>query len=138
MFEIVHTVNDYYDGPRRGITDFNGQPHLYESEWRDGENLDADTFLLMPIDKETFSLALEDWAIWRRWETAFCQGKASQETHPALPDEGSRHEELQRLLTTRLVMDPARAIRKKAEFEVGDDPNWSGYGWRPLKVRWFD
>lgn len=66
------------------------------------ENLGADTFLLMPIDQETFALALEDWAIWRRWETAFQLGKTTQETHPALLEDKSRHEELKRLLKGRL------------------------------------
>src|SRR6185437_104535 len=98
--------------------------------------LDADTFLLMPVDRETFSSALEDWAIWRRWETAYCQGKASAETHPALPEDRSRHEELERLLEGRLVVDPAQAVQRKAEFRVRADPQWSGYGWRPLEVRW--
>jgi len=69
VFEVVHTLTDWYDGPRRGIANYHGQPHLFESEWGDGEYLDADTFLLMPIDPDTFSLALEDWAIWRRWES---------------------------------------------------------------------
>ena len=136
MFEVVHTVTEYYDGPRRGIADYLGQPHAFESEWREGENLDADTFLLMPIDKETFSLALEDWAIWRRWETAFHQGRATQETRPALPEDRKRHDELEHLLEGRLVVDPAQAVRRMAEFQVRNDPEWSGYGWRPLEVRW--
>lgn len=136
MFEIVYTMTDWYDGPRRGIANYQRQPHLFESEWRDGENLDADTFLLMPIDPDAFCLALEDWAIWRRWETAFHQGKASEESHPALPEDRNRHEELERLLEGRLVVDPHQAVRRKAEFRVRTDPEWSGYGSRPLEVRW--
>ena len=49
--------------------------------------LDSETFLLQPIDGQAFSLALEDWAIWRRWETAFHEGKTPHETHPALPED---------------------------------------------------
>ncbi len=138
VFEIVHTLTDWYDGPRRGIADYDGGPHLFESEWRDGEDLEADTFLLMPIDTDAFSLALEDWAIWRRWETAFHQGKTSLETHPALPEDRCRHEELGRLLEGRLVLNPAGAVRKWAEFRVRSDPAWSGYGWQPLEVHWKD
>jgi hypothetical protein len=138
MFEVVYTVPDWYDGPRGGIADYQGHPHLFESEWRDGENLDADTFLLMPIDGETFALALEDWAIWRRWETAFYQGGATKETHPALPDDQDRHRELGRLLEGRLIVDPVRAVRQRAEFRVRHDPEWSGYGFRPLEVQWED
>lgn len=32
-FERVYTVTDYHDGPRRGIADFNGKPHLFVSEF---------------------------------------------------------------------------------------------------------
>jgi len=136
VFDIVHTVTDWCDGPRRGIADLCGQPHLFKSDWKDGEDMDSDTFLLMEIDHSTFELALEDWAIWRRWETAFHQGNATQETHPVLPEDRQRHEELMLLLEGRLVADPARAIRMKAEFRVRNDPDWNGYGWHPLEVRW--
>jgi len=29
-WDRVHTVNDYYDGPRRGIADVDGVPYIYE------------------------------------------------------------------------------------------------------------
>jgi hypothetical protein len=135
VFEIVHATHHWYDGPRQGIADFHGTPHVFESEWQDSED-STDSFLLTPIDRETFLLALEDWAIWRRWETALHQGKATVDTHPALPEDRSRHEELQRLLEGRLVVDPARAVRAKAEFRGRNDPEWSGYGWCPLEARW--
>ena len=136
MFEVVHTLTDWYDGPRKGIADYCGQPHLFESEWQDGGNLDADTFLLTPVDAETFSLALESWAIWKRWETTFYQEKASAESHPALPEDRMRHEELKSLLEGRLEVNPSQSLRKTADFQVRNDPNWSGYGWRPLEVCW--
>lgn len=136
MFEVVHTLTDWYDGPRKGIADYCGQPHLFESEWLDGENMDADTFLLSPVDAETFLLALESWAIWRRWETAFHQDKVSEESHPALPEDRMRHEELESLLEGRLKVNPSQSLRKKADFQVRNDPNWSGYGFRPLEVQW--
>jgi hypothetical protein len=36
-WEKVYTVTDFYDGPRLGVADYNGQPHLYESRWDDSE-----------------------------------------------------------------------------------------------------
>lgn len=30
-YERFYTVLDYYDGPRKGIADFQGKPHLYET-----------------------------------------------------------------------------------------------------------
>lgn len=38
MFETVHILTDWYDGPRRGIADYRGRPHLFESEWSDGKD----------------------------------------------------------------------------------------------------
>jgi hypothetical protein len=144
MFETVYTVPSYYDGPRTGIADYHGKPHLFQSEFRDfrtgldGEPPDDDAFLLMPIDQAVFELALEDGEIWRRWEMAASLGIASIDTHPALPEEQSGHREIQRLLEGRLDVDPAKSVRKGAEFRVRNDPAWSGHGIRPLEVRWFD
>jgi len=135
MFEMVHTVPDWYDGPRRGIADFQGRPHLFESEWQDGEDVHANTYLLMPIDEETFALALEDWVIWLRWEVAFKQGKTSRNTHPLLPEDEHRHREVEQLLNVPLVIDPARATRKKAEFRARHDPD---KGVHALEVCWKD
>ena len=71
-------MTDYYDGPRRGIADFDGQPHFYDSEWDDLDDDDAFTFMLTPVSPDVLLLALEDWAIWRRWETAFHEGRTAQ------------------------------------------------------------
>lgn len=136
MYEVVHTLTAWYDGPRCGIADYHGNPHLFESEWKDGEDLATDSFLLTPIDSNTLALALEDWAIWRRWETAFHQGRATHEFHPALPEDRARHEELKKLLAEHLVTDPARAVRVQAVFRNRDDEQWSGYGWHPMEVCW--
>ena len=141
-FEIVHTVPHWYDGPRGGIANYGGNPHVFESEFRDIETLDGeveeDTFLLMPIDGVTFSLAMEAWAIWRRYETALHKNKVTSEHHPALPHERDRRLELEAVLKGKLEIDPACAVRKKAVFRFREDPDWSGYGWRPLEVRWLD
>ncbi len=56
----------------------------------------------------------------------------------ALQEDRMRHEELERLLKGRLVVDPAQAVRQMAEFRVRNDSEWSGYGMRPLEVRWED
>lgn len=136
-FELVHTVTDWYDGPRRGIADCGGVPCLYESEWNDGEDTEAETFLLMPIDLDTFELALEDWAIWLRWLASFHWREATLETHPALPADSDRHETLRRLLGDRLTVQPDRAMRKRGLFQRPAGPAGNGAGWR-LEVLWED
>lgn len=102
-FERVYTMTDYYDGPRGGIASFRGRPHVYESMFADARDAYSDVFELRPVDDETFRLALEDWEMWLRWEDAFARGATSIETHPALPVDRARHDELAPLLASRLA-----------------------------------
>jgi hypothetical protein len=117
-FERLYTTTDYYDGPRRGIADFGGEPHFYESCWANIDNHDQpDVFLLTPITGDVIALALEDWEIWCRWSAAFRAGLATEETHPALPADRARHDELASLLKQRLVTDMSRAVAATAAFD---------------------
>jgi hypothetical protein len=139
-YEVVHTMTDYYDGPRGGIADYHGKPHLYQSldqETPDGLNV----FLLQPVDEDTFRLAKEDWAIWCRWEHAYHNRRATEDTHPALPEERNRHEELKALLEPRLTVDEKRTFKMKGRFEVGrpGEPGLTLSGelivwWMPLEA----
>jgi len=139
VFEIVHTVTDYYDGPRAGIADVDGVAHFYQSEWDSERDDYSDTFLLAPIDAETLALALEDWAIWLRWEDAFHRGLADRDSHPALPSDRERHEELKGLLASRLQCDPTTSLRKIGKFQVrADAPDRPRGPLRDLEVRWCD
>ena len=115
--EIVHTITDYYDGPRGGIADYHGKPHIYNSMWDEATDDWAEYFALQPIDDETFRLAMEDWAIWERWERAFKAGLTTYDTHPALPEDRSRQDELNEILKPRLLIDMKRAIRVRGRFE---------------------
>ena len=88
-FEEVFTVTDYYDGPRGGIANFNGEPHLYDCIFAEPDY--SNLYRLTPVSHELFLLALEDWAIWKRWERAFNAGEVNHDSHPALPAERDRH-----------------------------------------------
>lgn len=116
-YERVYTVSEYYDGPRRGVADFRGQPHLYEFVF-DTSNDYSDLFLLMPLDAENFRLVLEAWAIWQRWELAFHSGKADLSTHPALPQDSERHKELEGILKSVLLIDSTKAVRRIGHFKA--------------------
>ena len=116
-FETVHTMTGYYDGPRSGIANFRGRPHIYESLFQDAPD-SSDVFLLQPIDEETFRLAVEDWTIWGRWERAFHSRQTTQDTHPALPEDRARHDELETVLKPRLHIEDARAFKVRGRFEV--------------------
>ncbi|MGI4865779.1 MAG: hypothetical protein ACRYFZ_17785 [Janthinobacterium lividum] len=115
--ETVYTITDWYDGARAGIADFGGLPHYYECPWDDGDY--SETYLLTPVTDEVLQLALEADAIYQRWRAAFNAGKTPEETHPALLEERSRHEELQQILAQHLGIDPNNCINATAEFEYG-------------------
>lgn len=129
-------MTDYYDGPRKGIADFEGRPHLYESEWDDNGDDWAPIYTLSPVEPHVFALALESWAIWKRWEMALHEGRTTAETHPALPEDRSRNDELQEILDRELKTAAHGVVRARAEFKTLDDPSWSGIGGSPLQVRW--
>src|SRR5215471_6082747 len=94
-YEKVHTMTEYNDGPRRGIADFEGRPHLYVSEWDNDAQDFRELFVLSPVDDEAvFRMALEDFEILRRWEQAFEQDLTTIDTQPALPQDRARHDEL--------------------------------------------
>jgi hypothetical protein len=122
-FERVYTVWDYYDGPRTGIADYCGQPHHYRCEWNDAKNDYANTFVLTPVDQETFNLAMEQWAIWRDWENAFHRGEVAQSTHSGLAKTKTRYTELEATLTARISSEPAPSKRARAVFQTPDQAN---------------
>jgi hypothetical protein len=131
-WECVYTVSEYYDGPRRGVADFRGRPHVYESQFSDLQDGYTDRFLLTEIDSELFRLALEDWSIWLRWRAAFDLGDVSLDTHPALPEDRERHRELEQLIGSRLRADPSKCTLMGAEFRK------DGKAGGGLEVQWHD
>lgn len=135
-YERVFTVTEYYDGPRKGIANFLGVPHLYECLFDEGKDNFSDQFLLTPIDNETFQLAMEDWSIWQRWELAFKTGKADMSTHPALPHEAVRHSELKRILDRTLLTNPQKAFTKVGRFEALGEQTLPIGVLRALQVKW--
>ena len=135
-YELVYTVLDYYDGPRKGIANYKGTPHLYECIFDESKDDYTDSFRLAAIDSHTFQLAMEDWAIWKRWELAFHTGKVGISTHPALPNERERETELNGILQKVLVIDPAKAMTCIGHFEVLDSPVLTKGVQRPLQVKW--
>jgi len=134
--ETVYTVTDYYDGPRAGIANFQGQPHSYQALWDDDEDDWSDLFLLAPIDTETLQWALEDWDIWTRWQQAFHSGQTTIATHPALPEDHDRHKELITLLQSRLYNDPQSWIRVRGLFTVQKTPEPATKDFGQWLVHW--
>jgi hypothetical protein len=118
--EQVYTIEDWYDGIIAAVVDCNGRYHYCCGYWDDAQDCFSNIFLLIPIDDETFGLAIEHWQIWLRWNAAYKAGLVTAETHPALPAERERYEELSLLLDERLNFDAPIAFRMKAEFSHGE------------------
>jgi hypothetical protein len=129
-WDRVWTMTDWYDGPRGGIADLGGVPHLYQSEWDEGASNYSDGFRLAPVSPEVFALAVEDWAIWKRFDDARAAGRATIADHPALPADRARHDELERLLDGRLDVPPGTGVRMRADWRPG--PEQGEVRWLPL------
>ncbi|WP_150119747.1 hypothetical protein [Collimonas pratensis] len=133
----VLTVNDFYDGPRRGVAEFNGVPHIYEAEFDHSSDEYGDTYFLSPIESNLLALVIEDWEIWTRWQVKFKKGEVSIDSHPALPEDRSRHEMLKHALDGRLETDPACRIYVRGRFWQSEpEGNWDGTAveWTQLKA----
>ena len=138
-FEPVHTVWDYFDGPRTGLADYCGHPHYFVCNFDSGADDYSDVFTLAPIDDETFALALKQWTIWREWETAFHAGVVTQDSHPSVkgnnPTCDAYEAELQkRLANTSRLQSPLRATFRAIS---GKETMLKGM-MRPLEVSWQD
>lgn len=124
-WEKIHTVTNWYDGARLGIADYGGKPHLYESRWDnskgcwEGEDDAVCHYWLSPVSSEIFAWAMEDWAIWNRWQIAVEQGKVDPSTHPATPEDRPRHEQLQELLGASLEPGRPGSFLVIGEFDQG-------------------
>ena len=106
----------YYDGPRQGIANYLGSPHFYDCIFSDQKRDYTCMYHLTPMTDQVFRLALEDWAIWKRWEHAFKSGNTGMDTHPALPEDEVRHREIEALLAERLKTDSSKSTVRAAKF----------------------
>ena len=136
-FERVFTVWDYYDGPRSGLALFLGEPYHYQCE--ESEDGYCDAFFLAPINSKTFSLAMEQWTIWRAWEAAFHRGEVPASTHPALSGSNQGYAELQAALDTQLSQQPAHRRKARAAFRAQEGQEETPPGvLREMEVEWSD
>ncbi|HEX6733105.1 MAG TPA: hypothetical protein VF074_23995, partial [Pyrinomonadaceae bacterium] len=116
--ETVHTVNDYWDGPRVGVADFKGQPHYFESVFDEASDDWSSVFWLHSLEPETFNLVMENWGLWERWRDAFDTGKADDDSHPCLPEDRAKYQANSMVLKERLRIDRELDIRAEGLFEV--------------------
>ena len=115
-YELVFTVDEYYDGPRTGVANFQGEPHFYDCIFDQKRDDYSNLFQLTPIDQRTFELALAAWEIWRKWEAAYQQGKVKWGSHPALQADTTKCRKMTKMLERLLKTDPKRSITRIGHF----------------------
>ena len=119
--EKVHIEIEWYDGPRRGIADFNGAPHRFISQFREYEegfkvDQDRDVFDVYPISQNEFKLEQEQWKIFVEWNSKFEAGELSIDSHPAKGNINSRWDEIETLLVSSRDVIPPNALEAYAVF----------------------
>ncbi|MCX5514607.1 hypothetical protein C3941_16380 [Kaistia algarum] len=127
--DIVHVVWSYHDGPREGIAEFRGWPHVYKCRFSEVTDDWTDVFWLMKIEPSLLKLAEEQFAIFRRWKNQHELGSVSIDSHPALPTDRARYDELRSVIGDGLQLQPEHSITRRAHFSLGGAPNG-------LTVRW--
>lgn len=123
--EPIYSIWNYYDCPREGIAGFEGKPHVFKCQFSETDDDWTNRFWLMEIDQQLFALEQERWKIFCRWSQAFRLGKASIDSHPALPEDRFRYTELQDIIGDRLKLRPARAVTRCARFVGQNRVEWS-------------
>jgi len=136
--EEVFTVTDYHDGPRTGVANFRGQPHFYDCIFDEAQDEYSDLYRLTPISQRIFELATEDWAIWKKWESAYHSGKVTLQSHPALPEDRARHKEIRTILDSALTTNEAECTVQHGSFERLGSGEYPPGVMRRLQVRWTD
>ncbi|MGA2218604.1 MAG: hypothetical protein ABSG51_10990 [Terracidiphilus sp.] len=135
-YEKVFTVMEYYDGPRQGIAHFNGSPYFYDCIFDEKKQDYSNQYQLTQISQEIFDLAIEDWAIWKRWDSAFHAGKVNIKSHPALPEDKARHEEVKAVLDVALKTNSDACIIRIGTFAKETDSKLPKGVLSPLLVKW--
>jgi hypothetical protein len=84
-YEVVFTVDEYYDGPRTGVANYLEKPHFYECPFSPKTGY-SNFYYLTPIDEEVFHLALAAFGIWRKWELVFRTRKVANKSRKYAED----------------------------------------------------
>lgn len=82
------------------------------------------------------NVAIEHWAIWRRWVAARRDGTIAHDTHPALPDERERYYQLKRDFNNRIADAIALPHHPVAKFRRIHDEFYDFAGAATLEVFW--
>jgi hypothetical protein len=121
--QTIHAVYDFRDRPIEGFADFEGVPHHFKCEFND-EGEYSDVYCLTPISADMLRLVVERQRIFDRWSTAFHAGQTTLDTHPALPNERARYDELDEAVSQALKGFTATASKARAKFLPDGTVEW--------------
>src|SRR5579863_2362436 len=114
MSDTVYVVDLFHDRPIEGFANFEGSPHHFRCEFDHDADEYSDVYCLTPISAATLQLVVERWQIWLRWNAAFRAGETSLDTHPALPNENARYDELKKAVCQALKDSETAVYRARA------------------------
>ena len=119
--EIVHVELEWYDGPRRGVANFNGAPHRFISQYREYKgdfdvDQERDVFDVFPISRSDLKLEQEQWKIFVDWNSKFEAGELPAASHPGKGGINSRWDEIETLLVSSRDVIPKNTLEAYAVF----------------------
>ncbi len=120
--EKVYVENDWYDGPRKGIADFNGKPHRFISNFEDVEN-GLETFRVFPVTKQELDLEVEQWKIFVEWNNLYESGKVDSDSHPGHGGINKKWDEIEEVLGNKRDQIPETPKIAYAAFESNGQEN---------------
>ena len=120
--EKVYIENDWYDGPRKGIADFNGIPHRFISNFDDVQDQD-DSFCLFPVSAQELALEIEQWNIFVEWNKLYESGKVNTDSHPGQGHINQRWDEIEKILSDKRDQVPDNAMLTYATFKSNGQEN---------------
>jgi hypothetical protein len=142
-WEPVHAFIAWDNGPRQGIANFGGQPHVYESDFTDQKREKEATFYLMPIPAAELGQVLEVMADQREhphFGTPLGDELTRGTKYSDLMSDGSILTPLWGSLLQRLRQDRSRWAHRAGEFRprgyTDEDLAEFEDCHVPLEVRW--
>lgn len=132
-FERVHVQLEWYDGPRAGVADVDGEPHYFQGYDYDDE---ADEYAVWPASSAAVELEREQWAIYVSWNERYEAGTVGLDAHPGTGGVDARYDELNLPLAPhRQAPDDARRLVAELRFDAGARYRADGLNywlrWRP-------
>jgi hypothetical protein len=127
--EHVYVENEWYDGPRAGVANVNGQPHRFVSQFDEEEDEYLGTFLVWPIDEDELALEREQWQIFVTWNELYESGATSTATHPGHLGTNARWDQLSSLLKVARLSVPPNARRARDQLvRIEREPRYAASG----------